>query len=391
MAVCVLRDVMSDEMIDKMSVKTLENTLEDAVNDVFEGMDMDNDFGMTRSEYENEESALDEDAICEKETKECSNKNKDTDNSLNDLLKYYLTLDISDEWRRNLIYEKMKPQLDKLISYIGYKYFASYMSNPMEKEELFEAGHLGIMTVIQSYDPELSAPSSFFFRPILHEMGTHVNKFVHSSTRYNAEMRKKIQLATEKLESRGFKNPTIRHLAIELGVRTSTIRRSLNSIQNSQKQSYDDLYCNSETNYDNAECADLDNLDAVDVSDYGNPFANVIKNEKIENVRKALERLTPTQQICVRYRYGFEGEEMGYADISEATGIPVDVVKKSLARASASLRIDPYIRAGRRADKDAEIQSNLYYEPFSLTPDNIGFSMMNTMEELDVLELDIAN
>lgn len=363
-----------EELVETMWEKEMDTVVEDL--DIEQEMD----------EYADEEVAdsvsEDEEDICQKE--ESEHNSHEGDGDLKEMLIKYLQTK-PDTWQRDLAYEDMAPQIDKLIKYVGHKYFATYMANPQEKEEMLACGRAGVMSAINEYDPNKAMPSSYFFRPILHELQNHVSSFIHESSNYNHTMSKRIEATKAKLAEDGIMNPSIMTIAIEMGVRPSTIRKQLERPNNNNAANYEDRYNNS-GKVDIAS-NEIDDLDCAEFSDYGDPYKSVIKSETTTNVQQALASLTDAQQACIRLKFGFEGRcEPSYAAIGAQLGLSVDMVKKNIQRGINVLRMNPRINAGRRANRASEIQHSLNYEPFAITPDKVGLSMMNTMDDLDNID-----
>lgn len=364
-------------------IETVDTVWEKEMNDVVENIDLDQEF----DEYADEEVA-DNMAAYEKEI--CKEKEKkhnvhDCDSDLKEMLIAYLATE-PDSWKRNLAYEKMKPQLDKLISYVGHKYFTSYMKNVQERDEMYECGHCGIIKVINEYDPTKAMPFSYFFHPILHELQKHIS-FVHENSSYDHNMFKRIEATKAKLASRGIVNPSIMTVAIEMGVRPSTIRKQLEMPNSNKAANYEDCYLNNGNGKNDPYDNETDDIDYAEASDYGDPFRAVIQSERNKNILQALDALSDVQRACVRLKFGFESQRsMSYTDISARLGLPVDTVKRSIQRAINEMKMNPHMNAGRRANRDTEIKHGLNYEPFAITPDNVGISLMNTMDDLDSVD-----
>lgn len=281
---------------------------------------------------------------------------------------------------------QIEQQLKKLIYSIGHKYFPTYMNNPQEKEELVSSAWCGVFSVADSYDPLRAAPSTYFYRPILHEMSEYINRFLNKTSSHSMNIRKKIKLATDRLVARGNKNPSIMDIAYEAGVRPSAIRKATDISFYSQARSLDDMSVDpGEYSHTGKSAKSRDEYDdAPSLDDFCNPFAVVAQKEEGETLRRAIDSLPAHQAEILCKLFGIGCDRESYDEISKATGIQTNVIKNLRQRALCCLRMNPELRRTWQGGLAQEIKEELNFEPISFTPDQAAFTIMSVLDEMEV-------
>ena len=281
---------------------------------------------------------------------------------------------------------QIEQQLKNLIYSIGHKHFSTYMDNEQEREELVSSAWCGVFSVADSYDPSRSAPSTFFYRPILHEMSEYINRFLNKSSSHSMNIRKKIKAATDRLVARGNKNPSVMDISYESGIRPCTIRKATDMEYYSRSRSLEDLaFDPSEYSSKGKSTKARDEYDATPaIDDFGNPFAVVAKKESYESLHRAIDSLPAQQADVLRRLFGVDCDRENYTDIFKSTGITTDVAKSLRQRALSCLRMNPELRQAWRGGLAQEIKEELNFEPISIVPDQAAFAMMSLLEEMEI-------
>ncbi|WP_270232465.1 hypothetical protein [Clostridium fessum] len=141
---------------------------------------------------------------------------------LNENDKFYKNLSkeqIKEEWR-GIVHayrygdeKERKEALDSAIqqlsgfvhSKIERKYKSYYESDKTFEEDLEQAGKMGIIKGLKSYDPNISMPTTFFERPIDHELFDLVNGMKHEAKPHIATTKKKLEAVDKLCEKEGYK------------------------------------------------------------------------------------------------------------------------------------------------------------------------------------------
>ncbi len=295
------------------------------------------------------------------------------------------TFNQSTGYKRELAGNEIVNQLKKLIYSIGHKYFSSYMKNlsqPQTVEDLTQSAWCGVFEAISAYDPTRGNPTTYFYRPILHEMTEYINRYYNKATSYSVGVRKKINQARESLAAVGNDNPSILDLAYESGLRPSKIRKSLDIEVGAKTISLDAPVD------DTTDQAYGMNHVAVANDSYANPYEIMCKKERIAQIRAAIDALPKSQREVIVRRFGLAGNRPeNYTSIFKATGITTNRTKELEQRAMTRLRLNPTLRQSWAGGKAMEIKEELDFEPVAMTPDSAAWAMADLLQEIEDVSL----
>ena len=279
--------------------------------------------------------------------------------------------------------------LSGLIYSIGHSAFPSYMRNKQEVRELVNAAWCGVFQVADSYDPMRAAPSTCFYRHIVHEMAEYVNRFIHKTSSYSMGIQKEIKAATERLARRGVACPRILDIAYEAGLKASAVRKAMDCFEYSRAKSFDSMAIDP-TEYTSSgkshKSRDQYENRSSSVDAYCNPFAVVSRQEDADALSNALSALTPTQRDVVCRSFGIGRAKQNNSTIFEETGIPTNEIKVILNRAMTRLRNNPDLCRVYKNGKAFEIKNDLDFEPICCTPDATAYSIMDALEEVEMID-----
>lgn len=90
-------------------------------------------------------------------------------------------------------------------SKIERKYKSYYESDKTFEEDLEQAGKMGIIKGLKSYNPNISMPTTFFDHPIDHELFELVNSMKHEAKPHIATTKKKLEAVDKLCEKEGYK------------------------------------------------------------------------------------------------------------------------------------------------------------------------------------------
>lgn len=294
-----------------------------------------------------------------------------------------------DEEARALAGGLIEHQLSGLIYSIGHKKFGSYMQNKQEIRELVNAAWCGVFQAADSYDATRSAPSTFFYRHIVHEMSEYINRFIHKSSSYNMIVRNEIKAATERLKARGIDCPRILDIAYESGLKASAVRKALDCADYAETRSFDAMtvdpseYSSSGKRH---KSRDQYETSSSTVDAYSNPFAVVSRREDADALGRALAGLTETQRDIICRLFGIGYPKQNYATIFAETGIPTNEIKIIQNRAMTRLRNNTDLCRFYQNGKAYEIKNDLEFEPVCYTPDATAQSMMDALDEIEIVD-----
>lgn len=279
-------------------------------------------------------------------------------------------------------------QLSGLIYSIGYKAFPSYMKNKQEVRELVNAAWCGVFQAADSYDATRAAPSTFFYRYIVHEMSEYINRFIHKSTSYSMGVQKEIKAATDRLMKRGISNPRILDIAYEAGIKASAVRKAMDCFEYSRAKSFDSMAVDpGEYSASGKSLKSRDQYEnrSTSVDAYSNPFVVISRREDANALYRALDELTSTQKDVVCRLFGVGHPKQNFQTVSAETGIPTNELKVILNRAMTKLEKNPELCRFYRG-KALEIKTDLEFEPVCYTPDATAQSMMDALEEIEIID-----
>lgn len=296
-----------------------------------------------------------------------------------------------NEKQREIAGFLIEHQLRSLVYSIAHKYFKTYMDNKQEVKELVNSAWCGVFQAAADYDPTRAAPSTYFYRPILHEMSEYVNRFLHKTTSYSMNVLKKVRTATERLIEKGNYTPSVLDLSFESGLRASAIHKALDCEYYSKSRSLEELPIDPVEYNPNGKSAkareDYDDY-RIAITEFSNPLTQLCMQEEENALTHAMNSLTDIQKdvLCRLFGIGYD-KAQSHAEIFKETHIPTDKIKKIETQAMARLRHHPELARNFNMGKATEIKRDLDYEPLVITPDNAANMMMSTLDELESIDI----
>lgn len=194
--------------------------------------------------------------------------------------------------------------------------------------DLYDEAVIGILKGLDSYDPKISKPSTFFRIYMIHEITEFINSHFNKTTSHYAARIMTVKKAMVKLRKDG-SEPTPKEISQETGISPETVIQALkiNDMKN-------------EVHYDAPEYIDQNISQSIK-----SPEAAYIEKETSETIYKAIATLTPDEQEVIILKYGLDdSSQLAYKTISQKTGISIDMVKKLHNRALRKLRKDKQMR-----------------------------------------------
>lgn len=257
--------------------------------------------------------------------------------------------------------EEMVNKLDMFIYYVIERNFGTFKKFT---KDLYQEGVVGILKGIDTYNPEKSKPTTFFYIYILHEMTEFINLNINKTTSHYSANIIKVKKAINRFEREG-REWTIKDIAQETGISAETIAQSLNIMASANELHY----------------TTVDYLDKQMSQRYSSPEEEFLKNEASKLIQDAIDSLPMDEANVIRLKYGLSGEEpMSYKNISARLGIQIDKVKKLN---SAGIR---HLRKSRVINGNFK---NLQKEERALNDTLIGVVPLSTgeilMDELDMI------
>lgn len=205
--------------------------------------------------------------------------------------------------------EEMTIKLDMFIYYVIERNFNTFKKYT---KDLYQEGIVGILKGIDTYNPEKSKPTTFFYIYIVHEMTEFINLNINKTTSHYSANIIKVKKAMNRFEREGRK-PTIKDIAQETGISAETIAQAINIMESSNEVHYDTV----------------DYLDSQMSQRYASPEEEYLKNETTRLIQEAIDALPENEANVIRLKYGLSGDApMSYKNISLQLGIQIDQVKK---------------------------------------------------------------
>lgn len=226
--------------------------------------------------------------------------------SNNDNLKMQAKIDIIENYSR-------------FISYIIKKKYYCYR---IFWEDLFQCGICGLLRGLETYNPYISKPTTYFYFYIIHEINEFIYKDIKRTSRYYDNKLKALNSSIATLKSLGIENPSINDLAQSMNVNSTKIYDILKIINISQPVSLDYL---------------------IDCNLVGNSQVNAenyIEKQIQRNILKnAVLQLPEQERKLIIYKYGLLGHpRMTTKEISEKTGLPPNKIRLYIKKGIQKIR-----------------------------------------------------
>lgn len=217
--------------------------------------------------------------------------------------------------------------LKQFVAYILTRNYSTYCAKDFD--DLMQQGYLGILTGLESYDPDKSMPTTYFKTFIKCEVSKYITEFKNHSTAHYASILNKISKAAKYFEAHGIEYDDVK-LAEFCSLSLVSVREALASKEKAISVNFQDELANETT-------SDSPIIGHLAVND--NPESEYMKKEQAEQIARALnECLTENERFVIMNRYGFTDKSMTHPQIAKALGITVNESKAMQQRALNKLR-----------------------------------------------------
>lgn len=201
--------------------------------------------------------------------------------------------------------------MDALVKYVINRHYPTYRMK--HYEDMLQTGRMAIVQTLGGYTGKC-APSSYFYTTIRHEIQVFIAEDVHRTTRHYAAMANKIRKAEIALAQIDGKE---HHDNLTIAVFTGL---PLTTVIETRKQTIA------------ADFVELNpNMDAEDnVNDnYSNPATTYWKEERVQAIRSAINRLSKTEANVITLMYGLgDDAPMNPPAIARRLRLKTDQVRK---------------------------------------------------------------
>lgn len=219
------------------------------------------------------------------------------------------------------------------------RYYPTYISR--EFDDLLQSSYLAIIKEFENYNPDISMPSTFFFKPIKQAMQLHLNMQENQSSVYYRTMNNKIQAVVKPLEEHGI-SLNDDDVACMTGLSKKTVTKARDIHNGSQKFSFDERF---------------------DIEKYAtaSPEKAIEKAQELQAFYSYLESvLTITEKTFVYEYFGLKGcPQLGIRDMAHKHHMSNDAVNNILNEAYQKL--------------DNEDFQNIFDNPFIIKPQTSVF------------------
>jgi RNA polymerase sigma factor (sigma-70 family) len=211
-----------------------------------------------------------------------------------------------------------------LIRTLVMRYCSSYVNNN-NYEDYVSEGMIAVLNHLPNYNPDSSSPSTYFYQHIKHDLIVSLSESRGTTRHYNSKIAK-IKKAQNDLIKAG-KPATEAMIAIMTGEPILTVKRVLETIDSQYIQPLEELR----------------NVSGRTLT----PDEEFSQKEMSETLNNAIDYLlSEDEALVIRHKFGFiDNVPKNYIEISEATGLTKDDVKKK-------------ITSGLRKLKDGKIPPN---------------------------------
>ena len=236
------------------------------------------------------------------------------------IMEYYHS---GDEEKRAWALSEAMIELEGFIHSIIKKSYSTYTGAHFY--DLLQEGYLGVMVGMDKYDPDISAPTTFFFHYIKHEMQGFITRNVDKTTSHYSSNIKKINKVVDEFESRGEAYTNV-DIAIQTGMTVETVEQSM-AIRGYRNEIHTDGCV---TNI----------IDEKVSSELQTPEEAILEKEKNVLIYRAIDDLLTEDEIKVlEMHFGINNKDVcSETEAAKKLGIPKDKVKRLLNGAIRKLR-----------------------------------------------------
>lgn len=250
----------------------------------------------------------------------------------------------------------------KFISYIINTRYASYKN---DWEELMQQGILGILNALQTYNPAISKPTTYFYSYIVHELTDYVSNYKSTVSPYYAAQINKVKNAISQLEKKGIKYSE-HEISVLTGYSIEAVCRIFELINRTNILHYESD----------------DYLESCITQNEISPETHYIKAEQNRIIHNALLCLPSIERKIVMLKTGFLIEKQTYKSIANQLTLPVEQVKQLYQQALLKLKRQPEMKKefGDYANHcTKEILNGIQIQ---LSPKKNFLAVLDTIEEV---------
>lgn len=250
--------------------------------------------------------------------KEASNINPETASEAEDMYKEGMAL----------VKKAKEEMVEGLSSYVYHVINTKFHTYRRYMPDLYQEGIIGILKGMDSYDPKLGMPATYFNIYIVHEIIEFITVNVHNMTAYQARQISSLKKAIKTLESSNV-NWTYESLSKQTGMSEKLVKSYLKIMDGGEEIHYDAVDYSSSNITEEALSPEEQYIEKEN---------SVILNRLIE------EKLTPVEGTILSLKYGLNGKRVHeYKEICEILQMEDAEIKKQ--RLSAINKIKKYYPA----------------------------------------------
>ncbi len=288
------------------------------------------------------------------------------------------TRDTDNPIIKNKAQELFIKNMDRfIVQYINQQY-PTFVKRHFE--DMTQVAKMGIIIGLETYNPEIAKPTTYFVLYIKHEVSLYINQFVNGLSAYYANEKYKVKKAINRLETEN-REVNDMNIAEKTGLTTENVKQLRSMIASSTPVEFSEVYMNKEDTCDTPEQA-------------------VIKKEQEETIYNAIKKcLTEVEQQIISMHYGldvgiFEGdlssypEKKAFRDISQTLDLPYDKVRKY--HASALRKLHGMLSKSNVVTELSQAEKILDKENIPIIPAEQGNIIMQALESTDVDLTDLS-
>lgn len=196
-------------------------------------------------------------------------------------------------------------QMDNFIYYVIERRFPTFK---IHTNDLYQEGVVGILKGIDSYDPKVSLPTTYFYIYIIHEMTEFINININRTTSHYSSNIMKVKKAADLLERNG-REWSLTDIAQETRIPVETVLQTLRLMEYTKEKHYDSV----------------DYLDSQMTQNVPSPETEYIKAEANEILYQAVAELPKEEAAVIILKYG---EGLTYKKIGLRLNKSIDQVKR---------------------------------------------------------------
>lgn len=215
-----------------------------------------------------------------------------------------------------------------LVKYIVEK-MSIYIPPSVDKDDLIEAGIVGLIDAVDKYDPDKNCKFSTYARFRIKGAIIDELRSLDILPKSMRQKTKQIEEAYAKLENKLGRAPTDKEMADELGITESRYNRLVNELRSAFIINFDDFKSLKVDDEDN------DGLEALLRSEEPAPDQNVIFKEIADILSEEIENLPEKARLVLTLYYY---EDMTITEIAKILGLAKSTVSEIHTKALLKLR-----------------------------------------------------